>query len=57
MILNNTKLSIYLDMCCYNRPFDVQNQDKIRIEADAVLSIIGRGELGQWDISTRAYLY
>ena len=29
------KLKIYLDNCCYNRPFDDQTQIKIRLEATA----------------------
>ena len=27
---------IYLDVCCLNRPFDDQSQDRIRLEAHAV---------------------
>jgi len=50
MLYQNIKPKLYLDTCCYNRPFDDQEQDKIRIEAEAVLSIIARGELGQLDI-------
>jgi len=32
--------NVYLDVCCYNRPFDDQTDSKIRLESDAVLSII-----------------
>jgi predicted nucleic acid-binding protein len=41
---------IYLDVCCLNRPFDDQRQDRIRLEAEAVLLILGRCEAGvlQW---------
>ena len=39
---------IYLDVCCLNRPFDDQRQDRIRLEAEAVLSILGRCEAGTW---------
>ena len=35
-------MKIYLDCCCFNRPFDDQGQDKIRDEADAILSIMAR---------------
>ncbi len=52
---------IYLDVCCLNRPFDDQRQDRIRLEADAVLLILGqpadlvgvlrfRGQLGLVDL-------
>lgn len=32
-------MRVYLDNCCYNRPFDDQNQLRIRIEAEAKLGI------------------
>lgn len=34
------KVRIYLDVCCLNRPFDDQAQDRIHIEAEAVLMIL-----------------
>jgi predicted nucleic acid-binding protein len=39
---------IYHDVCCLNRPFDDQRQDRIRLEAEAVLLIMGRCEAGAW---------
>ena len=33
------KLKIYLDNCCFNRPFDNQTQMKIRLETEAKLYI------------------
>lgn len=33
---------IYLDNCCFNRPFDDQKQVKIRIETEAKLFIQGQ---------------
>ena len=39
---------IYLDRCCLNRPFDDQCQDRVRLEAEAVLLILGRCEAGVW---------
>jgi len=30
---------IYLDICCYNRPFDDQSQMKVRLETEAKLYI------------------
>ncbi len=29
-------LKIYLDSCCYNRPFDDLSQERIRVESEAV---------------------
>ncbi len=31
-----------MDVCCLNRPFDDQSQDRIRIESEAVLAILDR---------------
>jgi len=33
-------MRVYLDSCCYNRPFDAQHQERIRREAEAVLAVI-----------------
>ncbi|MCW7071448.1 MAG: PIN domain-containing protein [Methanophagales archaeon] len=35
-------MKIYLDVCCFNRPFDDQTQDRIRIESEVVLTILNR---------------
>lgn len=32
-------MRIYLDNCCFNRPFDDQNQLRIRLETEAKLGI------------------
>lgn len=40
--------TIYLDVCCLNRPFDDQRQDRIRLQAEAVLAILRRLEAGEW---------
>lgn len=41
-------MKIYLDVCCLNRPFDNQEQERIRLEAEAVLLILARLETGRW---------
>jgi len=46
----NNSMRIYLDNCCYNRPFDDLTQDRIRLEAEAILTIIKRAEAGLWKI-------
>ena len=33
------KIKLYLDNCCFNRPFDDQSQIRIRLEAEAKLKI------------------
>ena len=37
---------LYLDNCCYNRPFDDQTQDRIHIESEAILAILKACENG-----------
>ncbi len=39
---------VYLDVCCLNRPFDTQEQDRLRLEAEAVLLILKHCEAGEW---------
>jgi predicted nucleic acid-binding protein len=39
---------IYFDVCCLNRPFDDQNQTRIRLEAEAILMALNRCEAGDW---------
>lgn len=41
-------LRIYLDVCCINRPFDDQRQDRIRLESEAILLILEHCEAGEW---------
>lgn len=42
---------IYLDFCCLNRPFDDQRQERVRLEAEAVLTILRRVEAGVWEMA------
>jgi predicted nucleic acid-binding protein len=37
-------VKIYLDVCCLNRPFDDHSQERIRLESEAVISILGRSK-------------
>jgi hypothetical protein len=43
-------MKIYLDVCCLNRPFDDSSQSRVRLEAEAVLSILEMGEAGELEI-------
>lgn len=36
---------IYLDNCCYNRPFDDQMQERIHLESESILSILKMGQM------------
>ncbi len=40
---------IYLDVCCFNRPFDDQTQERIKLETEAILLILKRIELREWE--------
>jgi predicted nucleic acid-binding protein len=39
-----------MDVCCLNRPFDDLSQDRVYLEAEAVLSIISHCENGEWTL-------
>jgi hypothetical protein len=39
-----------MDVCCLNRPFDDQTQDKIRIETDAILAILSKCMSAEWQL-------
>jgi len=41
---------LYLDVCCLNRPFDNWEQERIRLEGEAILTIIDRFRLQQWQL-------
>lgn len=41
-------IKIYLDVCCLNRPFDDQSQDRIHLEAEAIMLILKHCERKQW---------
>jgi predicted nucleic acid-binding protein len=41
-------MKIYLDVCCYNRPFDDQTQERIHLEAEAVLIILSNISKKKW---------
>jgi hypothetical protein len=43
-------LKIYLDNCCYNRPFDDLTQEKISLEARAIEAILRRYILKDFEI-------
>lgn len=33
-------MKIYFDVCCYNRPFDDQTDDRIHLESEAIITIL-----------------
>jgi predicted nucleic acid-binding protein len=37
-------MKIYLDVCCLNRPFDDHAQERIRLESEAVITILSRSK-------------
>ena len=40
---------IYFDTCCFNRPFDVQTQIRVRREAEAIEIILEYFDAGYWE--------
>ena len=43
-------MRIYMDLCCWNRPFDDQSQDRVYMESKAILSILARCASGEWEL-------
>jgi predicted nucleic acid-binding protein len=43
-------MKIYLDVCCLNRPFDDQTQDRIHLESEAILSILNYSRTAGWSV-------
>jgi hypothetical protein len=43
-------MRVYLDTCCYNRPFDDQSQHRIRLETTAILAVFGAALAGELSI-------
>ena len=43
-------MKLYLDVCCLNRPYDDQSQNRVRLEAEAVLSILELAGTGTLEI-------
>ena len=43
-------MKIYLDNCCFNRPFDDQSQIRIKLEAEAKLKIQADIQDGRYDL-------
>ena len=37
-----------MDVCCLNRPFDNQSQDRIKLESEAILIILKFCQNGKW---------
>jgi len=51
-------MKIYLDVCCLNRPFDDQTQDRIHLESEAILTILKHIEQHEWQwLSSDAVAY
>lgn len=45
-------MRIYMDVCCLNRPFDNQSQDRIYLEAEAILAILSHCHSGEWMLTS-----
>lgn len=50
-------MKIYLDVCCLCRPFDNHNDTRVRLETEAVLSILKRCSLDWELVTSTAVLY
>ena len=43
-------MRLYLDLCCFNRPFDDQSQTRIRLETEAKLALQEHARSGRIEI-------
>jgi predicted nucleic acid-binding protein len=43
-------VKIYLDNCCFNRPFDDQNSLRIHLESEAIKAILSLCQHSQWHL-------
>ncbi|MCD7784213.1 MAG: hypothetical protein LUH18_01305 [Oscillospiraceae bacterium] len=43
-------MRVYLDSCCYNRPYDDLEQERILVEGEAVLNILSKALDGKHEI-------
>ena len=48
---------VYLDNCCYNRPYDDQSQKRIALETKAVISILDKIAKGKIALVSSYVLY
>ncbi len=49
-------MRIYLDNCCYGRPYDSKSQIRIQLESDAKLAIQHQVEIGKYDLVASSFL-
>lgn len=47
MDIGDNKMKIYLDSCCLSRPYDDLSQDRVILEADAVVTILSQCDEGK----------
>ena len=43
-------MRLYLDLCCFNRPFDDQSQTRVRVETDAKLELQAHVSTGRVEL-------
>lgn len=43
-------MRLYLDNCCFNRPFDAQHDVKVRLETEAKLSVQAKIKIGEFEL-------
>jgi hypothetical protein len=49
-------MRIYLDTCCFNRPFDDASQDRIALESKAVQLIFAHCSFDDWQLISSSVL-
>lgn len=48
---------IFFDACCYNRPLDIPQTGRIKLEADAIIYLIDAGANGGYEVVTSTAIH
>ena len=43
-------MKIYFDVCCLNRPFDNHAQNKVRLESEAIITLLAHISDKKWSL-------
>jgi hypothetical protein len=54
--MQNKTMRSYLDLCCFNRPYDDQSQVRVRLETEAKLSLQDKVRSGECTLVWSAVL-
>ena len=50
-------MKLYLDCCCFNRPYDDMSDNTMWLESEAILAIINKCEVAEWEFFSSDILF